>query len=453
MSESAPLRILTLGLEPKVVQIVEECCAGAEFTRVRTIDEFASFFEQWTDESFNVIFCGPSLDGMAGIELAQVLLNQCPSALKYYVTINTDRYEPRLLVKNGFTAAFILPMDAPLLKKTLAENLGAQRERERVYRTVKLVDLQAGEPLEFDTFLYLPRNNKYIRYTGANQPVEQEKLAKLENRSMNTLWVDHRDMNKFYQYSARKLRELGDGAVSSTEKQEKLKNSVRGLFTDIFDVSVKADFDQGRETIRQCEAIISNYITKGVTSNWYRKLLASIGEGGDSYNHASTVSTFAALFAIGLGHKHPEDLAMAGLFHDLGIAQLPQELQEKHPLQMTNEEKEIYYTHAERSVVMIKNKRIIIPDAVEKAIIMHHESYNGTGWPKRLASARITDEAQILRFADEFDYYTRFQEGRTRLTPMQAFAEIRQTGAIGSEILSQIRRLLEKETGASARSA
>jgi len=453
MSENVPLRILAIGLEPKVVQIVDECCAGAEFTRVCSIDEFAQGFEQWTDDSFNAVFCGPNLDGMAGIELAQVLLNQCPSVLKYYVTINTDRYEPRLLVKNGFTAAFMIPMDVPLLRKALSENLSAQKERERAFRTVKLVDLQAGEPLEFDTFLYLPRNNKYIRYTGAHQPVEQEKLAKLENRSMNTLWVDHRDMNKFYQYSARKLRELGDGAVSSTEKQEKLQNSVRGLFSDIFDVSVKADFDQGRETIRQCEAIISNYITKGVSSNWYRKLLASIGEGGDTYNHASTVSTFAALFAIGLGHKHPEDLAMAGLFHDLGIAQLPQELQEKDPGEMTNEEKDVYYTHPERSVVMIKNKRIIIPDAVEKAILMHHERWNGTGWPKRLNGARISDEAQILHFADLFDYYTRYQGGRTRMSPMQALSEIRQSGAISSEILAQIRRLLEKETGASARPA
>lgn len=453
MSESAPLRILTVGLEPNAVQIVNESCAGSEFTRVQTIEEFAYSFEQWNDDSFNAIFCGPNLDGMAGIELAQVLLNQCPSALKYYVTINTERYEPRLLVKNGFTASYIVPMDLALLKKAIAENLKTMKEKERSYRTVKLVDLQAGEPLEFDTFLYLPRNNKYIRYTGAHQPVEKEKLDKLESRSMNTLWVDHRDMNKFYQYSARKLRELGEGAVSSTEKGEKLKNSVRGLFSDIFDVSVKADFDQGRETIRQCESIISNYITKGVTSNWYRKLLASIGEGGDTYNHASTVSTFAALFAIGIGHKHPEDLAMAGLFHDLGVAQLPQELQEKDPGAMTQQEKEIYYSHPERSVVMIKNKRIIIPDAVEKAILMHHECWSGRGWPKSLASARISEEAQILHFADLFDYHTRFVQGRTRLGPLEAFAEIRKSGAINPDLLSQIRRLLDKEVDAGARSA
>jgi HD-GYP domain-containing protein (c-di-GMP phosphodiesterase class II) len=447
MSEAPPLRILWIGLEPKSAQVVEEACEGADFTRIYSVEEFAANFEHWEDDTFNVIFCGPGIEGMAGIEIAQVLLNQCPSVLKYFITINTDNYEPRMLIKNGLTATFVLPIDTPLLKKAIHENVVPTVNRERTFRTVKLLDLSAGEPLGFETFLYMPLNKRYIRYTSAGAPIEPEKIEKLEKRQMSNLWLDHRDMNKFYQYSAKKLRELGDpDGVSSTEKQEKLKDCVRGLFSDIFDQSVKADFDQGRETIKHCESIISNYITKGISSNWYKKLMASIGEGGDTYNHSSNVSTFAALFAIGMGHKHPEDLAMAGLFHDLGLAQLPDGLQDKNPLEMSDEEKVIYYTHPEKSVVMIKNKRIIIPDSVEKAILLHHEMANGLGWPKKLPVGRISDEAQILSFADQFDYLTRFQEGKPHAKPLEALESIRKTGSISGEILSQIRRILEKES-------
>jgi len=443
MSESTPLRILCIGLEPKVEQIIVGVCEGSEFVRVYSVDQFASSFDQWQDDSFNAVFCGSNLEGMAGSEVAQVLLNQCPSVIKYFVTINGERYEPRVLVKNGFTGTFMLPIDLSLLRKAIQESIMPLKAKARTFRTVKLVDIGAGELLAFDTYLFLPRNNKHIRYTGANQTVEKQKLEKLETRQMNTLWVDHRDINKFYQYSAKKLRELGESAVSSTEKAEKLTGSVRGLFNDIFDVSVKADFDQGRETIKQCESIISNYITKGATSNWYKKLLSSIGEAGDGYNHASAVSTFAALFAIGLGHKHPEDLAMAGLFHDLGVSQLPSELQEKDVFEMSEAERSLYYTHPERSIAMIKNKRIIIPEIVEKAILMHHEYWNGMGWPKRLVGARISEEAQILLFADQFDYYTRCHAGRTRLMPLDAFDQIRRSGAVNVALLSQIRRLLD----------
>lgn len=448
MSEVIPLRILLIGLEPSASQVVEDVCSGSEFTRIHSVDSFAGNFEHWENDTFNAIFCGPAIEGMAGVEIAQVLLNQCPGVLKYFVTISTDNYEPRTLIKNGFTASFMLPIDLSLLRTAIHENVALSRNRERAFRTVKLIDISAGEPLDFETFLYMPLNKRYIRYTAAGTPIDPDKIEKLEKRQMANLWVDHRDMNKFYQYSAKKLRELGDGAVSSTEKQEKLKDSIRGLFSDIFDQSVKADFDQGRETIKHCESIISNYITKGASSNWYKKLMASIGDGGDTYNHASNVSTFAALFAIGMRYKYPEDLAMAGLFHDLGIAQLPPELQLKDPQTMTEEEKAIYYTHPEKSVVMIKNKRIIIPESVEKAILFHHEAANGTGWPKRLSPGRLTDESQILAFADQFDYLTRFHPGRVPATPMQALDVIRRSGAISSDILTQIRRLLDKESSA-----
>lgn len=453
MSEVIPLRILCVGLEPKVAQFVDELCPGAEATRIESIEQFAQSFEHWDDDSFNAVFCGASLDGISGGELAQVLLNQCFRTVKYYVAATTEKYEPRLLIKNGFTATFIIPTDAGLLRKAVNENVNPAKEKERSYKTVKLMDLSPGEPLIFDTYLYMPLNKKYIRYTAANQQVSQEKYEKLEKRQVSSLWVDQRDMNKFYQYSASKLRELGDGAVSSTEKQEKLKDCVRGLFSDIFDQSVKADFDQGRETIKHCEKIISNYITKGVSSNWYKKLLSSIGEGGDTYNHASNVSTFAALFAIGIGHRHPEDLAMAGMFHDLGISQLPIEIQEKNPAEMNDEEKAIYYTHPERSLVMIKNKRIIIPDAVEKAIMMHHEAVSGHGWPRRLTGARITEEAQILSFADQFDYLTRFEEGKARVSPTQALETIRKTGSISHEMISRLRKVLDKEMAVAQKTA
>ncbi len=446
MSDFAPLRILTIGLEPKAQQTVEAACDGVEFTRVHNVEEFAQSFEHWDDEAFNAIFCGPGIEGMAGIELAQVLLNQAPGTIKYYVTITTDRYEPRLLVKNGFTAAFVLPMDAPLVKKAIQENVLSGKRKERSFRTVKLLDISGGDQLQFETFLFLPKNNKHIRYTAANQPVEPAKIEKMQARQMTQLWVDHRDMNKFYQHTAKKLRQLGDEGVSSTERQEKLKDCVRTLFTDIFDSSVKADFDVGRETIKQCENIISNYITKGVSSNWYKKLMGAVGEAGDTYNHASNVSTFAALFAIGIGHKAPEDLAMAGLFHDLGMTQIPDELQNVREHELTNEQKQIYYTHPEKSVNMIKNKRIIIPDSVEKAILLHHEGWHGRGWPKQMPAARLSEEAQILSFADQFDYLTRFEEGRVRLTPLDALEAIRKTGSINPELISQLRKLLQKDT-------
>ena len=446
MSEENQLRLLLIGLEPKAAQTVQDSCLDTQFEIIIDADIFMSQYDQWDDSIFNAIICGPVLGEMAASELAQVLVNQCPGTLKYYITYDTTKYEPRNLLKNGFSAAFAFPMDIPIFKKTVNESVMFAKRKERSFRTVRLLDIDGGDKLGFETFLYFPKNKKYIRYTSADQVIEEKKIDRLHSRQMTQLWVDHRDMNKFYQYSAKKLRDLGEGGVSSTEKQEKLKDCVRTLFNDIFDQSLKADFDQGREMVKQCESIISNYVTKGSSSNWYKKLLSSIGEGGDTYNHASNVSTFASLFAIGMGHRRPEDLAMAGLFHDIGMSKLPDELQNRHESELAEEEKATYYSHIEQSILMIKAKRLIIPDSVEKAILQHHERFSGHGWPKRLAGGRISEEAQILSFADQFDYLTRFEEGRQRVGPMKALEQIRASGSINPDILASIRRILEKES-------
>lgn len=445
MSEEAAYQILTLGLEPKALQVVEAACQGAVFTRITTGDEFAAQYEGWQDGMFNAIICGSALQGMSPMEAAQVLLNQCPGTLKYFVTVDTTSYEPKNLLKNGFSACYVLPVDGPLLRKAIVENVLVGPKKPKSFRSVRVFDLDGGDKLDFETYVYLPLNKKYVRFTGANQSFEPSKLEKLQSKQMSQVFVDHKDMQKFYQFSAKKLRDLG--GVSTTEKQEKLRDCVRGLFTDIFDQSVKADFDHGKAMISQCESIISNYITKGSSSSWYKKLLSSIGEATDSYSHASNVSTFAALFAIGIGHSAPEDLAMAGLFHDLGMTQIPEELQNKLEHELTDAERGPYYSHIEKTLNMVKNKRIIVTPAVEKAIVQHHEKWNGKGWPKQLPNARLSEEAQILSFADQFDYLTRMEEGKQRRTPLEALEEIRKTGSINPDLIVRIRRVLDKESG------
>jgi HD-GYP domain-containing protein (c-di-GMP phosphodiesterase class II) len=451
MTDEATYQVLLIGLEPKVEQVVKSACEGASFVEIVSAEQFAANFETWQDGMFNGIICGPQVTGMSAYELAQVLLNQCPMTVKFYVTSNTDNWEPRNLIKNGFNQAYALPMDGPLFRKAILESILSGAKKQKSFRSVRVFDIGGGDQLEFETYVYLPLNKKYVRFTGVGQQLSEQKLEKLQSREMSQVFVDHKDMGKFYQYSARRLRELGDQGVSSTEKQEKLKDCVRGLFSDIFDQSIKADFDKGREMISNAENIISNYITKGASSKWYQKLLSSIGESNDTYNHASNVSTFAALFAIGIGHPHPEDLAMAGLFHDLGCAGLPEDLLAKaeagEPL--TENEKSLYYTHPEKSVNFVKNKRLILTPPVERAILQHHEAWTGKGFPKQLPPARISEEAQILSFADQFDYLTRLKEGHKRLTPLEALETIRRNGSINPELVSRLRRLFEREAGAS----
>lgn len=443
MSENEKLRILTIGLDEASSELLRTLCPGATVSSIATQAEFEAQFEGWNDGSFNAAFCGKVLEGVSAFEMAQTLRAQCPSTPKFYVTRDPEGYEPRNLLKNGFTKAFLLPLDLPSLKRAVAENVTSDKAR-KSFRSVRVFDIGSDSKLEFDTYVFLPLNKKHVRFSTAGEPVGEKRMGKLSEKNVGAVFVDHKDIGKFYKYSADRMRELGQGTgTSATERQEKLRECVQGLFSDVFDASVKADFDAAKDMMANCNGIISNYVTKGASSDWHKRLMSTIGDGGDVYGHVGNVSAFAALFAIGVGHPNPEDLAMAGLFHDLGEASIPEAILNMPDEARSAADRELYYTHPEKSVVALKNKRVVLAPAVEKAILQHHEAWSGRGYPKQMPAARISPEAQILSFADQFDYLTRLEEGKPALPPMEAFARIKATGSINPELLAKIKRLLE----------
>lgn len=444
-------KFLAIGLEAAEAEALAAAAPEAEVVTVADAEAFAAQLDSWQDGKFDAIVCGKTVLCPPPLEAAKALADHCPKTPKFFVTRESGGYEPRNLVKAGFARAFLLPLDLAAFKRAVLESVSAEDAR-RSYRPVRVFDVGAGSTLDFDTYVFLPLNRKYLRFSRAGEPVDERRMEKLNVKKMSLLFVDHKDLPKFYRYSAARLRELGDPSeIGATERQDKLREAVRGLFSDVFDASVKGDFETAKEMLEACSGIISNYVTRGASSDWYRRLTTAIGEAEDSYSHASNVATFAALFAIGCGHPRPEDLAMAGLFHDLGEASVPGDILAKPDSDRVGVEREIYWTHPEKTMNALKHKGVIVAPAVEAAIAQHHEAWDGQGAPKRLPAAKISEEAQLLSFADRFDYLTRIEPGRARVAPIEAFEEIKRTGAINPDLLEKLRALLAEERSCAAK--
>jgi len=434
------MNTLFIGVEPKIVDFAAGVLKPTQLKLVENSDEFFLILDQPENWEFDVVIAGPLIPELPANEIAQSVRAMATSIPIYYCHNSRESgYDRKTFIKNGFTDAFLVPFDADAFRDVLEET-ASRLKNETVYRPVRVLDISSETVLPFDLYIFLPKNQKYIQFSRAGHPIEESRVKKLLTHHIGSVFVPLDQMPKFFDFTAIKLRELkgAPDGYSETENRLRLQSSVRELLTDIFATSGHGDYDEGRQMLADANEIVKSFMQIGEEGDLYSKILRLIGDMGSSYSHLSNVSTFAALFSMATGIGKPEELALAGLFHDLGLSIVPHEIQLKEPRAWTDEERKIYERHPEYSLNLIKEKKVVLPQNVQAMILQHHERIDGTGYPKQLSGNKFRDDAQLLAFADRFDELTQVKSGQKRLTPEEAVGQIRSEGAISPAVIDKL---------------
>ena len=92
-------------------------------------------------------------------------------------------------------------------------------------------------------------------------------------------------------------------------------------------------------------------------------------------------------------------LRVAGLLHDIGKIGVSYDLIERHG-SLTNREKEQVQAHAYYTDLILRNIESL--EDISQWASHHHESHDGSGYPHKYTESEITEEMDILAYADIF---------------------------------------------------
>lgn len=138
-----------------------------------------------------------------------------------------------------------------------------------------------------------------------------------------------------------------------------------------------------------------------------------------TYSHSLNVSLMAIVIGtwMGFDKKQIDEIAIAGLLHDIGKTKVSQELLSK-PGKLTPVEFEEIKKHAILGFMMVEKAMNISADT-KYAILMHHEKIDGTGYTTGATEKQIPLYVRIIAVADIYDAMTSNRTYRDKLCPFE----------------------------------
>lgn len=268
---------------------------------------------------------------------------------------------------------------------------------------------------------FLSPQGHYILWALEGNKVSADQLTRLSERGVKEVYVDLDEKFKYDEYLEDNLGKILENQASSVEQKAEIFSQVstrvvKSAFESSFGVGIV-----GPSVLQRTERMVKNALIFISESKSLQALTQMIGHDYKTYEHATKVLWFAVAFLrdnpfilkiIQPAYQELDDsqkmellrqCGVGALLHDIGKVFISPEILNKNgPL--TEVEWEIMKRHPLNSLVMLLDTEM--PEFVKKAVLQHHEDFDGSGYPMSLRGLHITILARVLRIIDTFDAMT-----------------------------------------------
>jgi len=156
--------------------------------------------------------------------------------------------------------------------------------------------------------------------------------------------------------------------------------------------------------LEKVEPLVEN-VADSVLRNPSALLSISLLKNHDTYTFEHSVSVCALMVAFSREMELSRDIilqiAVGAMLHDLGKAKIPDEILNK-PGKLTDEEFTAIKEHVNHGAHLLADMQGITPLELE-VVGQHHERFDGSGYPQRLAGEEISLYGQMAAIVDVYD--------------------------------------------------
>ena len=176
-----------------------------------------------------------------------------------------------------------------------------------------------------------------------------------------------------------------------------------------------------QEARGQAEALSLVLVSKMLGEQDLCIRLLTDGAGDKSAMHALNVTIISLLMgrSFGLGESDMLDLGVGALLHDVGKLDLPERIRH-HGEHFTPSETKFYEEHVAHGLTHAR-KMGLTPGAT-LVLAQHHEHADGSGFPLKLGSDRMTTAARIVSLVNRYDNLCNPNMAAKAVTPHEALA-------------------------------
>lgn len=368
--------------------------------------------------------------------------------------------------------------------------------------SVSLNAIKYEDGVPFPLFIFLKRNDKFIPIRLPGEALGNEKYQKFIDAQHLELWVPNNFQDAFNAYAqylnhtgqpVADLKNIVEGkeslppettvAASSTpapvtpkseeavlvkdvlmdeeltseEKAEVLSTVSQDVLRALNQITTRGESARA-EGLKRCKEIADEVLmVAGQNSNIYDEILA-LRSSQEEIEHSVIVGTVAVMFGMAIGFSDEKllaDLAVAAIFHDIGLIKVKPEVMAKREMDWNASERKDYELHVKASLDILNDSGTGFHPRVLRMVSEHHENYDGSGFPNSLKGMQIDDTSQLLHMANLFDRLCTGKQTGTELAPSEAFDYIyelvQQEGAVQEikpELVERVFEFMSNEKAA-----